>query len=149
MAQRAITFNKMNGFLADAFNAKLHDLDTDVFSMRIVTDVVAVSDATNLAFTEVTGNNYTAGGIVMATNVDIGANGELTLESTTDLKWLEDAAGWPDGNSAIVVNDTSGRIVSVADIRDGASAVSSVAQDVDINLPNVNGSANPDLLYIA
>ena len=149
MATRAITFNKMNGFLADVFNSNLHDLDTDVFSMRLTSNVIAATDATNTALTEVIGNNYTAGGIVLTTNVNIGANGELTLEATDDVKWLEDAAGFTDAATAVVYNDTASRIVSVADIRDGATPVSSAAQDVDINLPNVNGSANPDLLYIA
>ena len=149
MPVRGITFNKMNGFLADVFNLNLHDLDTDVFSMRLTSNVIATTDPTNTALTEVVGNNYTAGGIVLATNVDIGASGELTLEATNDIKWLEDAAGFTDAATAVVYNDTSGRIVSVADIRDGGTPVSSVAQDVDINLPNVNGSVNPDLLYIA
>lgn len=134
MPTRAITFTLLNG-LANDIVSEVHNFGSDTFSVRLVTDVVTSATATNASLTEVTGNNYSAGGIAQATSVT-GTAPNLVLESSTTNLWSEDAAGFTDAASAVVYNDTANRIVCFADIRDGVTPVSSAAQDVQVNFEN-------------
>lgn len=134
MATRAITFTLFNGFTNDLIT-ELHNLSSDTLQIRLVTDVAAATDATNTAFTEVTGANYSAGGIACSQTVNV-AGAVNTIQSAVDFLWSENASGFTNANSAIIYNSTSSRAIAFADIRDGVTAVGSTNQDVDINLEN-------------
>lgn len=134
MATRAITFNVLDGFHLDLANG-VHNLSTNALSIRLTSTTIAVTAATNTALTEVTGANYTAGGILASASANTVA-GVTTYESAVDFKWLDNASGFSDAYMAVIYNDTTSRIIAVSDIRDGATVVSSIGQDVDINLEN-------------
>ena len=135
MATRNITFALLNGFSLDAISG-LHTLTTDALNIQLVTDVVTAATATNTALTEVTGANYTAGGIACSQTINT-AGAVNTVQSAVDFLWTENASGFTGANSAVIRNQTSGRIIAFADIRDGGTtAVDSTGQDVDINLAN-------------
>lgn len=134
MATRAITFNLVNGFHVDLAN-KLHNLTTDTLSIRLTSTTIAVTTATNAALTEVTGTNYTAGGIVCSQTLSTVA-AATTIESAIDFLWTEHATGFTDAYMAVIYNDTASRIIAISDIRDGTTVVDSTGQDVDINLEN-------------
>ena len=134
MPTRAINFTPLNGLTNDIVS-ELHNFAADTFSVRLVTEVVTAATATNATLTEVTGANYTAGGIVQTTSVT-GTEPNLVLESSTTNLWSENASGFTNAASAVVYNDTSGRILTFADIRDGVTPVSSAAKDVQVNFEN-------------
>lgn len=134
MATRNITFTLFNGFTNDLITEQ-HNLSSDTLQIRLVTDVAAATDATNTAFTEVTGANYSAGGIACSQTVNV-AGAVNTIQSAVDFLWSENASGFTGANSAIIYNSTSSRAIAFADLRDGATAVDSTGQDVDINLEN-------------
>lgn len=135
MATRNITFTLLNAVSSD-LAAELHQLTSDALNILLVTDVLTAATASDFALTEVTGNNYTAGGIACAQTLDVSGN-IVTVQSAVDFLWSEDASGFTNANFAVIRNQTSGRIIAIADIREGGTtAVSSAAQDVDINLEN-------------
>lgn len=137
MATRAISFVKVDDLTDDLIEGR-HEFSADVFSIRLSPTVLAASIASNAAITQVTGTNYTAGGILLAATVS-GTKPVRTLQSAVDLKWLEDATGFADAATAYIYNDTKGRVLAISDIRDagnGNAVVDSTGQDVDINLEN-------------
>lgn len=134
MATRSETFTVINGFHLDCANG-VHNLATDVFSLRLTSTLVSLTDATNTALTEVTGANYTAGGILCSKTISTVA-GLTTYQSAVDFKWLDNASGFSDAYMAVIYNDTTSRIMAISDIRDGTTVVSSIGQDVDINMEN-------------
>lgn len=134
MAARAITFNLLEGFSVDLWN-ELHNLNSDVLSMRISSNAITLDSSTSATITEVTGNNYTAGGILCDHSMDVSGNINIA-QSIIDFLWDEDAAGFTDGYTAYIFNNTAGLVIARADIRDGATLVSSAAQSVDINIEN-------------
>lgn len=140
MPTRAEAYTLMNGYSEDLSKGR-HNLETDALHMVLVTDVITAATATNFAFTQVTGNNYTAGGLACNQTLNLSALPIVDVESTTNFLWSEDAAGFNNAATALIYNTTSGRIIAFADIRDegnGQALVDSTGQDVDINLENTN-----------
>ena len=134
MPTRSITFNVANGLAAD-LAAELHNFSSDALSIRLTTNAVPVTTATNSALSEVTGANYTSGGIACSQTLS-SSGGSVTVQSSEDFLWSANGSGFTNAHSAVIYNDTSSRIIAVADIRDGSTVVDSSSQDVDINLEN-------------
>ena len=80
MPSIATTLTALSGFLADYHVSRLHNINSDQFAIRLVTEVVTAATATNATLTEVTGDNYVAGGLDLTTNVDVDGGGAITLE---------------------------------------------------------------------
>lgn len=134
MAERAITYALLNDFSIDFGNAEIN-LGTDTFSMRLVTDIVTVATLTNASLTQVTGTNYTAGGIVLSTSVS-GTAPIQTLESSTTISWVADATGFTGAVSAVLYSDTAGKAIAFSDIRKAGLAIDSTSDPVTISLEN-------------
>lgn len=134
MPTRAITVTAFDGFTADLM-AGLHTFGTDDIRAMLVTAVPAASTATNAALTEVTGANYTAGGMALSATLG-GVAPQSILQTAVDTLWSENASGFTDAAAVVVRNATSGRLIAFADIRDGATVVDSTVQDVDVNWAN-------------
>lgn len=134
MAIRAITFTEMDNFHLD-LGAELHNLDTDVISVRLTSTAILVTDATNSALTEVTGTNYTAGGILASMTTNTTA-GQSIYQSAVLFKWVADLTGFSDAYMAVIYNDTASRIIAIADIRDGTTVVDSSTEAVTVNMAN-------------
>ena len=102
---------------ADDLGKKVHQLDTDTIKTALVTNVTVPSvttaapswgagGSTNFATNEVSGTNYTAGGIdIAATFSTTGAVG--TLDGATNPAWTQNGAGPTDIRWGIIYNDTA------------------------------------------
>lgn len=134
MATRAETLSLMNGFHVDN-DDNVINLGSDVFSMRLTSTVIAITDLTSAALTEVVGSNYTAGGILVSLTKSTVA-GKTTYQSAVDIKWLDHVSGFTDAYMCVLYDDTASRIIAISDIRDGTTVVSNQGQDVDLNAEN-------------
>lgn len=135
MPSRAITAVGYKGVPEDLWRGR-HNVDTHTFKAMLVTAVPNPNDATNAAYTEVTGSNYTAGGIDIAATLDISAAPLTILQSAVDLLWPEHASGFTNAAAVVITNVTSGRHIAYGDIRDGAAPVDSTQGSADVNLGN-------------
>jgi hypothetical protein len=123
--------------LADDLATAQHNVGTHVFKAMLITTIPGVGDATSNAYTEVTGTNYTAGGIDLEMTLG-GTAPQAILQSAVDTLWSEDATGFTDAKAVVVRNTTTGKNVCFGDITadEGTTPVSSAAQDVDVNWAN-------------
>lgn len=136
MPSRAVTRSFFNGFSRDLSNG-LHNFSSAVIKAKLVTALPTVATATNAVLTEVTGANYTAGGIDLSVSVG-GVLPQTLIESAIDTLWAENPAGFTNAVAVVVHNETSGRMISFGDITvdAGTTPVSSAVQDVDVNWAN-------------
>ena len=101
----------------DDLGTKIHDLDADTIKMALVTNVVVPSvttsapswgagGSTNLSTNEVSGTNYTAGGIDIAATFSTSA-AVGTFDGATNPAWTQHASGPTDIRWGIIYNDTA------------------------------------------
>lgn len=125
-----------NDFVDD-LGTKIHDLDADTIKMALVTNATVPSvttaapswgagGSTNFLTTEVSGTNYTTGGIdIAATFSTSGAVG--TFDGATNPAWTQHASGPPDIRWGIIYNETATAKDCIAFIDMGGGADISLA----------------------
>lgn len=111
----AITGHKYHKFLLGQLTGVSNgivDFDTDTIKLALVTNSYIPNAANNDFFddvssNEVSGTNYTAGGITLA-NVTVGVDGSgiVTFDNTADLTILQSASGFSNARYGIIYKST-------------------------------------------
>lgn len=139
MAQGSVyTFEEFTKYIGDGS----HDLDGDTFKIMLLSNThnstIAVANATpdSADYTEVTGTNYTAGGVtVTVTWTEVG--GVATLATTSAATWSQNAAGPADIRTALLYNTThvgtNDAICYIDMTADGTTPISLADGDITIN----------------
>lgn len=110
------TITKYESWNLKALNGEPIDWDTDTIKVMLVTNTyvpnadthVYKSDITN----EVSGSNYTAGGVTLTTPSVSEASGTTTVDFD-DATWLQHATGFSNARYAIIYKDTGVAATSV------------------------------------
>lgn len=104
MAQGAVTL--FNEFPEELLKGT-HDFDTHVFKVAFITTLPTATQATPALadFTEVSGSNYTAGGITLTMVVSRSTN-VSTVDSSVDPEWIQNASGPNNIKAGLIYNDT-------------------------------------------
>lgn len=135
------TMTLFNGYNEDKLKAR-HDVGTHTYRAMLLTAIPTATTATNATLTEVTGDNYTAGGVDISATLGV-SGAQATIQSSVDLaqSWIESAGGFTDARAIAIRNATTGRLVCFGDITQdgGTTPVSSVDGPVDVNW---NGGTN-------
>lgn len=133
MAQGTLlTFQEFKKSIGDG----THDLDTNVFWMALITTIPTVSDASPALgdYTEVSGTNYSAGGIQLTTTwTEAGGVSDFKHTAGT-ITWTQHASG-PNNIKAGLIYDatsavTDAAIAFVDFTSDGSTAISLVDGDI-------------------
>lgn len=122
-----------------------HDLDTDTFSVILVSDAITGMAATGTpdrtSFTECTpGGGYSTGGITLTTPLWTETGGQATFDHAVaqpSITWTAAGSSPTDIKTAILVNDAAGAVydaIGFIDMTadDGATAISLVAGNITI-----------------
>lgn len=142
MPTKSVTPAKLNALTNDLLNARIN-FETGSFSIRLTATVLTAATLSNASITEVTGTNYTAGGIPLTTTIEGTAPTQI-LRSSTAMQWTKGAGAVTDAAFAYIYESTSGRIVGIADIRDGANPLDTTNDDLIITFDN-----GTDILQLA
>lgn len=105
----------------------------------LITTALAPTTATDTAwgsYTEVSGTNYTAGGIDISTSQSVAlATGTVKYTTSVTIKWLQNAAGFSNARYAVLYDSVSNKLVAWGDL--GAN-VGNVSGDLQITI-DANG----------
>ena len=121
----------------DDLGTKIHDLDADTIKMALVTNATVPSvttaapswgagGTTNFASTEVSGTNYTAGGIDIAATFSTSA-AVGTFDGATNPSWTQHASGPTNIRWGIIYNDTATNKDAIAFVDMGGGSDISLA----------------------
>ena len=116
---------------------------TTDFSVMLITTLPTVSDVTpdTADYTEVSGSNYTAGGIALTTSWN-EATGTVTFDSTVNPSWTQHASGPTNIKAALIYSETAVGEDALAFIDmttdGGTTAISLVDGDISITF-HANG----------
>lgn len=138
MAQGSVTlFEEFRKTIGDGS----HDLDNDTFAIMLVNNtlVPTAAQATpdSADFTEVSGTNYSAGGIVVtATWIEVG--GTATFATTSNAQWIQSATAPSDIYYAIIYNQSHAGTTDAVGFIDmtpdgGTSPISLISGDITVN----------------
>jgi hypothetical protein len=113
----------------------IHNLNTDAHKLYLTSGTPTAADInpSYADWTEVSGTNYTAGGLtVNLTYTEAAGTGTLATDGAT-YSWLQDAAGPTGINFGVIYNDTSvgNEAICFIDFRAGGTTAISL-QDGDI-----------------
>ena len=133
MPTKNVAPTRLDDLNDDLINARISASNT--FSVRLTPTVLTAALASDAAVTEVTGTNYTAGGIVLTVTVG-GTKPVRILQSSTAMQWTKGAGAFTDAASAYIHDDTAGRILGFIDIRDGSTAIDTTADDLILTFAN-------------
>lgn len=130
-----------NGYNQDKLLGR-HIVGTHSYRAMLLTTIPTANTATDAALTEVTGDNYTAGGVDISATLNV-SGAQATVQSAVDLAqtWVQSAGGFTGARAVVIRNATTGRLVCFGDITQdgGTTPVSSVDGPVDVNW---NGGTN-------
>lgn len=112
--------------------------------VALITSALAPTTATDVdwntpGYTEVSGTNYTAGGLAIDSGQSVALSaGVVTYTTSVAIKWLQNAGGFSNARYAIIYDNTAsgdGKKTLIAWF-DLASNVGNVAGDLTITLPS-------------
>lgn len=128
----AVTISKFNSFLATQMNGgagtleRVVDFDTDNLKVSLLTNAFVPSLNTqatwsNVSASEVTGGNYTAGGIALTAKTLTNTSGLVAFDAA-DVTWSASASGFSTARYAVIykVGSTAANSTLVAIIDFGA-----------------------------
>lgn len=105
----------------------------------LITSAVAPVTATDTAwgsYTEVSGTNYTAGGIDISTSQSVAlATGTVKYTTSVTIKWLQHVSGFNNARYAVLYDSVSNKLVGYGDL---GSNVGNVSGDLQITI-DANG----------
>mgnify|MGYP000962472875 CR=1 FL=1 len=86
-----------------------HDMDTNAFKLALITTIPTEADASPSLdnYTEVTGSNYTAGGLALTTTWTESAGISDFIHTGGTLVWLQHATGPTNIKAGVIYNTTS------------------------------------------
>jgi hypothetical protein len=123
-------------------NAKNLDAGGDTIKCALVTSTRAPVTATDVNWTtaiqanEVSGTNYTAGGISLTPTQTVSlASGTVKFTTSELIKWLQNAAGFSNARYAVIYFSVADKVIAWGDL--GAN-VGNVSGDLQITL-DANG----------
>ena len=115
-----------------------HDLNaTDTIKVALVTNATVPTASTTtpvlLDFTEVIGNNYTAGGETMSTPTFTVVSGSTYKFDADNVSWTQNAGGPTDIYYGIIYNTTFAIGFIDMTVDSGTTAISLAAGNISIN----------------
>ncbi len=103
-------------FMEKSWNSAGFDLNTDAMKCGLITNTYVPNDATDTLFStvdanEVTGTNYTAGGVALASPTVTLGSGTVTFDADTPFSWTQHASGFTNARYAVIYETVGSKVI--------------------------------------